>query len=420
MNKSTILKAVFRTVLVSGTILTTFPAMAGEDVASIVKDGKFFGEFRYRYETVDQDGIANDANASTVRTNIGFKTGKYKDFQALIETQVVHNIGADDFNDTVNGKTDHPVVADPNITSINELWATYSGLPDTVIKVGRQKVNLDNQRFVGTVGWRQNDQTFDAAAIINNTIPNLSLMYAYVGNVNRIQGGKHPLGDLDTDTHILHAKYDFAKWLDITAYGYWLDINRVPSLSSKTYGLRLTGDTPINEDWKFFYEAEAALQYDHGNNTANYDEKYFHISPGVSGYGWTLQAGYEKLGGDGTNSFQTPLATGHKFNGWADKFLSTPAAGLEDAYAKIAYKVSGTNTLADGTKLTAVYHDFKGDSSGDFGSEIDLAVGKKFTLPDAGQPFKDVNVLVKYANYNADDASFTDTDKVWLQIGVKF
>ncbi len=416
MKKSSIL----RTLLVSSVVFSSFPAVAGSDVESIVKGGKFFGEVRYRYEHVDQDGISNNANAATIRTNVGFKTGEYQGFQALIEGQLVNNIGSNEYNSTTNGETTYPVVADPNVAEINELWVTYSGVKDTVFKVGRQKVNLDNQRFIGTVGWRQNDQTYDAAAILNSSIPGLNLMYAYVNNVNRINGGKHPLGDLETQTHLAHANYKVADWLDLTGYGYWLDIKLAPTLSSKTFGVRATGSVPLNNGWSVFYEAEVAKQSDYANNTNNYDEAYYHIAPGIKGNGFTLQVGYEELGGNGTTSFQTPLATGHKFNGWADKFLTTPNQGLQDAYVSGSYKADGTNSMLDGTKFTAVYHKFDGDSSGDFGSEVNLAVGKKFTLPDAGQPFKDVNVLLKFADYNADDTAYTDTQKIWVQFGVKF
>ncbi len=416
MKKSSIL----RTLLVSSVMFSAFPVVAGDDVESIVKDGRFFGEVRYRYENVEQDGISNNANVSTIRTNVGFKTGEYKNFQALIEGQLVNNIGPNEYNSTTNGKTTYPVVADPNVAEINELWVTYSGIKDTIFKVGRQKVNLDNQRFIGTVNWRQNDQTYDAAAIINSSIPDLNLMYAYVSNINRINGGDHALGDLDTKTHLVHANYKVANWLDLTGYGYWLNIKLAPTLSSKTFGVRATGGVPLNDDWSVFYEAEMAKQSDNGNNTNNYDENYYHISPGIKGKGFTFQVGYEELGGNGTTSFQTPLATGHKFNGWADKFLTIPNQGLQDAYVSGSYKANGTNSMLDGTKFTAVYHKFDGDSSGDFGSEIDLAVGRKFTLPDAGQPFKDIDILLKFADYNADDTAYTDTQKIWVQIGVKF
>ena len=413
----------YKTLLISALCLTALPAMADDDVESIVKDGRFFGEARYRYEYVDQNGpapITDNAKASTIRTNVGFETGTYKNFQALIEAQFVGNIGANDFNDTVNGETSYPVVADPDTTEINQAWLSYAGIPDTQIKAGRQGINIDNQRFIGTVGWRQNDQTFDSVMLTNSSIPGLDLAYTYVWNINRIFGGDHPLGDLDTETHALHAAYKIADWLTLTGYGYWLDIDLAPALSSKTFGVRLTGDVPLNDNWNFFYEAEAATQDDHGNNTASYNEKYYHLAPGIKGHGWTFQLGYEELGGDGTNAFQTPLATLHKFNGWADKFLSTPANGLEDAYGKIAYKISGLHEAVEGATLTAVYHDFDGDKSGDYGSELDLSIGKTFKLPDAGQPFKDVNVLLKYADYNAEDAPYTDTQKFWFQVGVKF
>ncbi|PCI57257.1 MAG: hypothetical protein COB36_03040 [Alphaproteobacteria bacterium] len=415
MYKSTLIKAL----LVSGAVLSINPAFAGDDVKSIVTDGDFFGQVRYRYEFVDQDGIAEDARASTIRTNIGFKTGEYKDFQALFEAQLVQTLGANDFNDTVNGNTNFPTVADPNTAEINQLWLSWGGLPNTKITAGRQGINLDNQRYIGTVGWRQNDQTFDSVLITNSSIPNLALAYGYVWNVNRINGGDHPLGDLDTKTHAAHASYNVADWITVTGYGYWLDIDLAPSLSSKTYGVRLTGKTAINNDWSFFYEAEVATQSDHGNNTASYDEEYYHISPGISGHGFTLQAGYEVLGGDGTDSFKTPLATGHKFNGWADKFLSTPANGLEDAYIKASYKFSNVSQYIDGTSITAVYHEFDGNETGDYGSELDLAVKKSFTLPE-GQPFEKLNFVVKYADYNAEDAPYTDTQKIWFQVGVNF
>ena len=395
-------------------------ALAADNPETIIKDGKFFGEVRYRYENVDQDGIADKANASTVRTNIGFETGKYEGFKALIEAQIVQNIGSEDFNDTTNGKTAKPVIADPDTTEINQLWLSYNILPDSVVKLGRQKIGFDNQRFVGGVNWRQNDQTYDAIGLTSHSIENLELTYHYISNVNRIQGNDHPLGDLDSNIHLARASYQFANWLTATGYGYWLDFDIQPQLSSKTFGIHVQGDTPINDTWSFAYEADIATQEDHANNTASYDEEYYHFAPTIQGLGWRFTLGYEVLGGDGTNSFQTPLATAHKYNGWADKFLSTPVDGLQDMYATIGYKASGIHDWIDGTKFSATYHDFEGDEDGDFGTEIDLSVGKTFTIADDGQPFKNISVLLKYADFDSEDAPYKDTQKFWLQIGTKF
>lgn len=406
----------------SAFLFLSLPAKAGDTLESLIKEGDFFGEVRYRYEFVDQDGpvpVTDNAKAGTIRTNIGFKTGKYQDFQALLEAQIVQNMGANNFNDTVNGKTSFPIVADPDNEEINQAWLSWSGIDGAEIKLGRQGINLDNQRFIGTVDWRQNDQTFDSVVFNYSGIEKANLSYGYIANVNRIFGDDHTLGDLDSSSHFINASYGFTEWFKITGYGYWLEFDRLPARSSETYGLRATGKTLITENWSFAYEAEAATQSDRGNNMASYDEEYYHIAPSVSGHGFTFGAGYEVLGGDGANAFQTPLATLHKFNGWADKFLDTPAAGLEDAYVSASYKVTGLNKAVDGTTLTAVYHDFNGDENGDFGSEFDASVGKSFELPKE-LPFEKFNILVKYADYNAEDAPFTDTQKFWLQVGVNF
>lgn len=391
-----------------------------DDPEALIKDGKFFGELRHRYEHVNQGGISNEANANTVRMNFGFETGSFKGFKALIEAQVVQNVADEHFNSLDNGETTFPVVADPDVAQLNQYWLAYSGIPGTEIKVGRQALNWDNQRFLGTVAWRQNDQTFDAAMIKNTSIKNLTLQYGYIAHVNRIFAGNTPPDDLNSVSHIANASYKFADWLNLTGYGYWLDFDNGATLSNRTFGLRLTGEAPVSETWSFFYEAEAATQSDYGHNTASYDETYVHIAPGIKGHGFTFQIGYEELGGDGTDSFQTPLATLHKFNGWADKFLTTPAAGLEDTYVSVSYKFAGFNKVMDGTTLLAAYHDFDGDESGDFGSELNLSAGKTFALPEGGQPFKNLDVMIKYADYEAEDTPFTDTQKLWLQLGIKF
>jgi len=156
-------------------------------------------------------------------------------------------VGADDFNDTTNNKATFPVAADPDITEINELWISWAGLPQTAVKIGRQKINIDNQRFIGTVGWRQNDQTFDAVRLTNSSLDHVDVMYTHVRNVNRIQGDDNPLGDLDSEIHIAHASYTFSDWLEWTGYGYWLDFDRLATRSSRTFGVRAAGNVPLNE-----------------------------------------------------------------------------------------------------------------------------------------------------------------------------
>lgn len=401
-------------------ILAVTPAYAGDSgLDMIFKEGSFFGEMRYRYEMVDQDNALQDADAHTIRTNLGFKTAKYKGFSALGELQIVTSPG-DGYNSLDNGNTQFSVVADPDVTQINRAWIAYDTVADTSVKVGRQALNFDNQRFIGTVGWRQNDQTFDAVTVSNDAIDNVNVKYTYLANVNRIFAGSTPADDLDSASHLVNASYKGSDWFNASAYAYLMDFDNAAALSNKTYGVRVTGKAPISEGIKFAYEAEYATQDDYADNTNDYSEDYYHIAPSVSLNGLTFKAGYEVLGGDGTNAFQTPLATLHKFNGWADIFLNTPANGLKDAYVGASYKFANTNTLLDGAKFGVTYHDFSGDETGDFGSEINASLGKKFKVSDWGLPYDNVNVLLKYADYNAEDAPYVDTQKLWVQLGVKF
>lgn len=409
-------KTLLSTAIVSLALPAFSHAEENDSFADAVTGGKFYLDARYRYEFVDQDGIDNNANASTLRTKLGYKTGEFQGFSGVLEFENSTEVGSGEFNNTVNGKGDYPVVADPENTEVNQAYLTYSGLEGFSLSAGRQAVNLDNQRFVGTVGFRQNDQTFDAVSLVNSSVEDLTLLYAYVWNVNRIFGEDHPFGDLNTKTHIFNASYKGFKAGTLTAYGLMIDLNdmAVWGLSSKTFGIRFAGATEVgNNDMKILYELEYANQTDHGDNPGNFSVNYFHGAAGVNVQGITAKVGYELLGSDdGAASFKTPLATLHKFNGWADKFLGTPATGLRDFYVNLGYVAKGTDSFLDGTKFVAFYHKFSADFGGaDYGTEWDFLISKKI--------MKHYSVGLKYARYNADTYA-TDTSKLWLTVGAKF
>ena len=122
-----------------------------------------------------------NAKAHTLRTNFGIESGEYKGLKALVEAQMVTHLGSEKFNSLNNGETGFSTVADPDTVELNRAWVEFSGLPETSIKLGRQFINLNNQRFVGTVGWRQNDQTFDSFTVSNTSIDKLKIQYSYVG-----------------------------------------------------------------------------------------------------------------------------------------------------------------------------------------------------------------------------------------------
>ena len=378
------------------------------EILDAVTNGKLLLNVRYRFEHVDQDGIANDANAHTIRTRLGWETLPYKGLGALVEFENVTPVGPENFNSTTNRRTTYPVVADPDGTEVNRLQLTSTWIPDTPVVVGRQVMVLDNHRFVGHVGWRQNQQTFDAIKLNNTSLDGFNATYGYILQANRIFGEDSPVGTFDSDSHVLNVKYSGFGFGNVTGYAYLIDIDDdAPALTSQTYGLRFAGKQKLNEKWGLLYTAEFAQQSDYADNPGNYDVNYYLIEPGIRYMGLAVKFGYEVLEGDGVNAFQTPFATLHKFQGWADKFLTTPANGVEDLYVSGQYALKNAGYLS-GTKLHAVYHDFQAnDDSLDHGSELDIAISKEI--------YDHTTLTLKYAGYNADNLA-TDTTKFWLSV----
>jgi len=395
-------------------IMATTAATAEEatNLSDLFKKGEANVDFRYRLETVNQDGFTKNATASTLLTKLKYKTATFNGFSGYLEATNTTVVGKDTFNSTVNGNTTRPVVADPETTELNQAYVQYAG-DWGAVKVGRIGVNLDDQRFIGTVGWRQNDQTYDSAVAVLKPAKGLTAIYAYVWNVNRIFGEDHPFGNLDTATQIINVSYDGFDFGKLTAYGYFIDLNDAPvfGLSSSTVGARFAGKHAVSDGVKLGYQIEYASQKDYKDNPADYSADFWHAGLSVSGGGVTASFDYELLGSDAGVSFKTPLATLHKFNGWADKFLNTPAAGLKDMYASLAYKFPAEGALG-GMLLKAVYHDFKSDVGDvDYGSEWDFLISKKLN--------KTFTLSAKAAFYSADSFA-TDTDKFWLTLAAKF
>src|SRR5690606_33539934 len=110
------------------------------------------------------------------------------------------------------------------------------------------------------------------------------------------------------------------------------------------------------------YRAEIATQSDYGNSPFDYTATYYVGEFGAKFGTVTAKVGYEVLGADNGRGFQTPLATLHAFNGFADMFLTTPGTGIEDLYFSLGTQIAGVN-------LTAFYHDFSAETGGaDYGS----------------------------------------------------
>lgn len=389
-------------------------AWAENDLVEAVKNGEPLIDVRYRFEFADQDGKTENANAHTLRTKLGWETAPFYDFSLLLEFENNTVIGGENFNDTINGKTQFPVVADPEATEVNQVYLTYTGIPDTTLRFGRRAINLDNQRWIGSVGFRQNEQTFDSVTLANSSLDNLTAQYTYVFGVQRIFGDDSAVGDFNTETHMVHLAYGGLELGTLTGYGYLIDLDDdAPGLSSKTFGLRFKGAYALDEI-DLLYTAEFAHQSDYANNPSDFGLPYIFLEPGIAWRGLTAKLGYESLGGDGADAVQMPLATLHAFQGWADVFLTTPPDGIDDYYVYLSYKFAAMEGLEflEGLKLSGYYHLLEAeDSNTDYGSEIDLEI----SMP----VFDRFKVALTYATYTRDEFG-ADIERFWATVQFRY
>lgn len=380
-------------------------ANAADSFLESITEGDTNVMLRYRYEFVDQDGFTSNANASTLLTRLNYKTKAYNGFTFFLEADNIMEVIADSYNagkGNSPGNGQYPIVADPQGTEINQAWFNYAFNENSAVKVGRQRINFDNQRFIGGVGWRQNEQTYDAVSGTFD-INGSKLVLVYVDNVNRIFGEDVAAGDNDNSTVLLNWSNDFKGFGKLSAYYYDIDNKDVAAFSTSTFGVKFAGNYEA-----FNYGVEFASQNDAYNNPVNYTANYLRLDAAYKMEQATVFAGYEVLSGDANNAgaaFRTPLATLHAFNGWADKFLATPNDGLEDVFV-------GVKGVHSGYKWQALYHDFNAeDANRDLGTEFDFSVAKKVN--------KNVSLLLKAAFYSADTHA-TDTSKVWFMVTSKF
>ena len=370
---------------------------------------------RWEYVDVENNGLST-ANAGTVRAQLGIKLQK-NPLSFYIENTLVLAL----YDHYSPQKAGYELVPDEPRYRITQLWVGYSSsLAD--LKLGRQVINLDNQRFVGAVNWRQTPQTFDAARVDlkgSNLPLKPKLTLAYICDRQGVASklttyticGNAPL----SYSFLSHLSLKLPYNVKMSLYGY-----RFRNFA-ETYGANIGGNFKFN-NFGIKYWLEYAYENVHNKVSKIWDNSdYFHVKLDGSyatSFGKPIFGiGYERLG----EHFVTPLATLHKFNGWADVFLKYTAAsnnyGLNDYYLSLGFAHQSYG------KVLAVYHKFTStkdfpNGGNDFGNEIDLLYTKNI--------LKNLNLTLKLAKYNADDEAKAagvgdkDVTKAWVMLTYNF
>jgi hypothetical protein len=360
----------------------------------------FEWNLRARAEHVDDDAFARDADAVTARLRAGLRAKFSARWSGLLEAEAIGALDRD-YNSGANGRTQYPAVVDPAGVELNQAWVARQS-ERWLVRLGRQRLALDNQRWLGASGWRQNEQTFDALAMEWKPSSQWTLRYDGLAKVHRVNGDDaldRLARERNLRSHFLNATHATPRqqW---TGYAYLHEDRDVQAASTSTYGLRWHGDT-ANAARRWGATLEAARQSDRAGNPRDFAHSYWLAEPTLGLGKTTLRVGWEHLGGDGTHALQTPLATLHAFNGWADKFLVTPANGLEDRYAGAAGK-------AGKFAWNVSWHDYRADTTGDrYGSEWNASLSRPLR--------KGVDAMLKVADFNGADP-VRDATKVWLQV----
>ncbi|MCX2779256.1 alginate export family protein [Microbulbifer thermotolerans] len=392
-----------RALLFCATLTAAMQPLAADREAQTLIDALQNGQLglslRYRLESVDQAGFDDQANASTLRSRLSWTSGTYRGLVIGVEMDDVSAVGSDSYNSTTNGNSEYPLVADPEGTEVNRAYLRYAR-DNYDITAGRQRINLGDQRFVGGVGWRQNEQTFDGYRFRYGNSESLQIDYSYVYRVHRIFGEDSDQGSWDGDIHLFNATYPFAEKQKLHLFFLDVDLDQATNNSSRTLGFTYIADVGI-----LGTRLSYARQSESGESSLDYSATYYLAELSTALGPVNAKLGYEILGSDNGVGFATPLATLHKFQGFADQFLTTPAEGVEDAYL-------GANAGLAGGRLGITYHRFSAaEGSGDWGSEWDLSYERALS--------KNLSALVKLASYRAEDYG-SDTDKLWLQLVAAF
>jgi hypothetical protein len=408
------------------------PATPPPTISDQIAAGKLIFEVRGRYEGVDQTKTAvlkKDGQALTVRTRMGWETGAWNGIKALVEFEDVRHVGPQDFAVNVPGATTpplngaararYPIVNDPDVTELNRAQLTWSPSAALTLVGGRQRILIDDQRFVGNVGWRQDEQTFDGVRA-DVALGRFKATYAYVSRVNRILG---EMKDWDSDSQLFNATWSPAETLRLEGFVYALDFSNSTANASITKGLKASGKTWLGL-YQLSYDATWANQSDYRHRTAAFDLDDLEASVTGAFDIYSLKVGYESLEGNGTRGFTTPLATTHGFQGWADAWVAPGGNksfvdGIEDTNLTLNVKPRFRLTYLFNADLTARYHDFGDQRTG-------AAQAQEWDLQAAAAITPKLSIALKYADFQREKtvplgtaAPPASRTKVWLTLEYK-
>ena len=356
------------------------------------------------------------------------------------------------------GAIDRGVSGTTNTVNMHEAYMLLSeplGVGNVIVKLGRQEVNLGNQRLVGAVGWSQAARSLDGI-LLGYAAGDYGLAAFFYGKLNdeakRFDAWVMPDGDYaDLDLYVATWQGNFKPFgiggtYEITD----IFVNGAGNMNINTIYGRLT-PAFATDFAKIKLNLEAAAQT--GENADGYDYGGYFFSVGAGAdftdvtWAPSVFIGYDYYSGDDDpndedlDAFWSVLPTAHKWLGHADLvWLNKPGKpsfylfngrlpeqqdpGITDLYFKIGVKPM------DKVAAHLDFHYFKsaedvvdtatGKSDDNVGWETDLAIKYKYS--------KNLCLTIGWDHFDPDDAyvyaygldSDDPEDHIWFQADLKF
>ena len=371
-----------------------------DDLTKAIGSGEFVFNGKLRFWHANDD-VASASQAYTFGTNFGYLTKSYKGFQIYIEGESVVALTPDQYFDGINGLTDLTNVTDPETLELNQIHIAYKGSfnsTELAFKVGRQAAIVEDERFIGRVSARQDDQTFDALyGRIQNDQKGLAFEYAYMYQINRLLAEEI---DWRSDSHVFMLRYYKNQKIRFGLFTHFLDFQEdAPAVSNQTFGITVDRGSLPKDKIALNYKTAFAYQSDFGDNPTDYTAFLVNVEAGVSLPSLGIfNIGYELASSDnGVASYQFPLSTGQRLHRISDVFIDPPADGLHNPYL-----TAETNKLFWGIGGWLGYHAYFSEEEGDFlGQEIDVVLYRQL-IPDL------LRAEITYGSFFGEAPRFTD------------
>ena len=377
------------------------------DLADSLSRGRLTAELRPRYNRIAEDDKPDRAEGFTLRAIAGWRSAPYRGWRFALEGIHTGPIGERDYNDDAGqlATSPYPLLPDPRHTGINQAYAEYAVIDGLKLKLGRQRVRVENQRWVSDNDFRQIPQLFDGLRATYGGLANTELE---AGHYRRVRTTSGDTRELRLTT--LRAAWNPLPDHALAAYGYFHDqaqngaFTGFADSSYRVAGVRAVGAVAANDAIEWSYLLEAALQRPYAGGDSRVRARYGRAGAGVGTSAWTVRYDYESKGSNGGRyGLQMPLTDFYAFNGWTLHFFNTPREGLRDSWltARVA--------IGDAT-LHAEAHRFRSDfGHADQGRELDVGVTYVFT--------PDTILRAQHARYDAPPAAPPgDVRKTWITV----